>query len=67
MTKACATWVVELNCTCPLCGDRVDLLDYADFWDGRKLDVPEHGTERSRDIDVRCPKCENEFTVDCEY
>jgi len=62
-----ATWVVELNCTCPKCGEDVDLLDYADFWDGRQLDVPEHGTDRSKGVEVMCPDCGHEFAVDCEY
>jgi hypothetical protein len=33
------SWQVELNCDCPKCGKY--------FWDGRTLDIPEHGTENS--------------------
>lgn len=67
MANVTAIWTVELNCVCPECEEHVDLLDYADFWDERQLEVPEHGTERSRDVEVVCPECGHEFTVDCEY
>lgn len=67
MASVVATWSIELNCTCPNCGEFVNLLDYVDFWDGRQLDIPEHGTDRSRDIEVCCPECGYEFEVDCEY
>lgn len=67
MANITAAWTVELNCTCPKCNEYVDLLDYVDFWDGRRLDIAESGTERSCDIEVICPKCDHEFTVDCEY
>ena len=58
-----ATWVVELNCDCPKCGEYVNLLDYADFWDCRDLEVAESG----KDVEVSCPICGHEFKVDCEY
>jgi Zn finger protein HypA/HybF involved in hydrogenase expression len=67
MAEATAIWTVELNCTCPKCGNDVDLLDYPDFWDCRKLEIAENGTERSRDVDVICPECDGDFTVDCEF
>ena len=67
MANITATWVVELNCDCPACAEHVDLLDYPDFWDGRLLEVPEHGTARSMDVEVVCPECSHEFAVDCEY
>lgn len=67
MTVTLATWTVELTCDCPTCGEYVDLLDHPDFWDGRQLDVPEHGTERSQRVEVTCPKCFGEFIVTCEY
>ena len=62
-----AIWTVELNCRCPKCDDYVNLLDAADFWDGRQLDVPEHHTERSNNLEVVCPACDHEFLVDCDY
>ena len=34
-----ATWNASLNCYCPSCDEYVDLLDYADFWDGRNLEI----------------------------
>ena len=60
-----ATWQVQLMCDCPRCGEYVDLLDAPDFWDGRRLDIPEHGTERSRNVDVFCPECHHGFYVNC--
>ena len=45
-------WTIELNTVCPACDKDIDLLDYADFWDGRKLQPAEEA-----DIDVVCPDC----------
>ena len=67
MQNVTATWTIELNCTCPKCDKWVDLLDYSDFWDGRNLEIAENGTERSKGVEVLCPECSYEFTVDCEY
>lgn len=67
MSNITATWTVELHCTCPKCNEWVDLLEYPDFWDGMHLDIAEHGTERSRGVEVLCPECDHEFSVDCEY
>lgn len=67
MADTFATWSVSLDCECPACKEDVDLLDYADFWDGRRLDIPEHGTERSKNVEVVCPKCGHDFTVELEY
>lgn len=63
-----ATWHLELTCHCPACGEYVDLLEYADFWDGRRnMQACEHGTPRTTGMGVVCPKCDAEFDVDCEY
>ena len=62
-----ACWLVELNCTCPKCGEYVDLLSAPDFWEGRTLDIPEHDTENSNNLEVVCPECGNEFKVRCEW
>ena len=62
-----AQWDIHLHADCPHCKEWVDLLDYADFWDGRDLEIAEHGTERSRAVEVVCPECGHDFEVDCEY
>lgn len=43
------------------------LLLYEDFWDGRVLGVGENNTDNSRNVEVVCPACNEEFLVDCEY
>jgi predicted RNA-binding Zn-ribbon protein involved in translation (DUF1610 family) len=58
-----ATWVVELNCDCPKCGEYVNLLDDPDFWEGRDLEI----ADQVNDVEVICPECGHEFKVDCEY
>ena len=67
MSKIYAEWLVELNAECPKCKLDVNLLDYVDFWDGRKLDIAEHDTERSKGIEVVCPSCYHNFEVDLTY
>ena len=67
MAEVKATWSISLDCECPGCKEQVNLLDYTDFWDGRHLEVPEHDTDRSTDVEVVCPECGHEFEVDCEY
>lgn len=39
-----ATWDISLDCECPGCKEYVDLLDFADFWDGRSIEPIEHDT-----------------------
>lgn len=67
--KTMATWTIELNCDCPHCDERVDLLEYADFWDAHdgSLEVGEHNSKRSKDVKVTCPKCSKYFLIDYEY
>lgn len=63
-----ATWRLELTCHCPACDDYVNLLDYPDFWDGRNsMQACEHDTPRTTGMKVSCPKCGDEFAVDCQY
>lgn len=62
-----ASWHVSLDCDCPKCGEYVNLLDAPDFWDGRTLDIPEHGTEQSNNLEVQCPECGHKFKVCCEW
>lgn len=66
-TNPTASWTIELNVDCPGCKEYVNLLDYPDFWDGGNLQVAEHGTPRSDNLEVICPECGHEFTVTCEY
>ena len=65
--KVKAGWNVELNCDCPKCEQYVNLLDEPDFWDCRQLDIAEHDTERSDNMEVFCPVCGHEFEVCCEW
>ena len=63
-----ATWSLSLTCECPGCNEDVDLLDDPDFWDGREsMQAIEHGTDRTNNLEVICPKCGHEFEVCCEY
>jgi len=62
-----ATWIVHLDSTCPSCHEIVDLLAASDFWRARSLNITEHGTARSKAVEVTCPQCVHEFKVDCEY
>jgi hypothetical protein len=67
MSKLTATWSITLDTTCPGCNEDVDLLDYEDFWDGRRIEAGEWGTPATTDIEVICPRCGHEFKVDLEY
>lgn len=67
MSKNKATWDFSLDAECPHCGEFVNLCDADDFWDGRHFTIPEHNTDRTRDVEVECPSCLAEFTVDLEY
>ena len=62
-----ANWSVGLHCECPKCGEFVNLLDAPDFWHSHTLDIPEHGTENSNNLEVACPECGHEFHVCCEW
>lgn len=59
-----ALWDIHLFCKCPHCKEDVDLLDYQDFWDHR--DSLNLGETR-KGVEVVCPKCKEEFEVDCYY
>lgn len=62
-----ATRHASLDCECPGCNEYVNLLEYADFWDGRHIEVAEHGTPATTGMEVVCPECRHEFTVDCAW
>jgi endogenous inhibitor of DNA gyrase (YacG/DUF329 family) len=66
--RTTATWSLELNCDCPKCGEYVDLMDSAsDHLTDSVFDICEHGTERTKNVDVYCPECGADFAVDLEY
>lgn len=69
MAHFTAEWRVSLTTDCPKCGKTVDLLDSPDFWDthGSSFEIAEHMTEGSRDVEVDCPECLEEFVVDLVY
>lgn len=62
-----ACWSISLDVECPGCEQDVNLLNYPDFWDGRRLEICETRTDRSRNVEVRCPECDHDFLVDLEY
>lgn len=63
-----AEWTVELNATCPKCGEYVNLLEAPDFWDAHHdLDIPENMTINSDNLEVDCPECQHTFNVCCEW
>lgn len=60
----CAQWYVELKCECPHCNEWVDLLESPDFFDIHRIEIPEHGTSRTTDMEADCPECGEEFLTD---
>lgn len=62
-----AVWWVELNTECPGCGETVDLTENHDWLREASFQIAEHGTDKTRDVEVSCPKCGHEFAVDLEY
>lgn len=62
-----ATWWISLDAECPACHEDVNLLDAADFWDGRQMGIAEHGTSRTEAVEVACPKCYHGFIVKTVY
>jgi hypothetical protein len=65
--KRYAIWSISLDVECPHCFAYIDLLDIADFWDGRPFDPLEHRTRRTEDVQVDCTECDKPFTVDFEF
>jgi len=64
MPNPTAYWDISLNVECPACHEDVDLLEYADFWDGREHPCP---AESMEGVEVVCPKCSHEFTVNTAF
>lgn len=62
MSNPTAIWTIELNVTCPECGERFDIVDNDPEWytaveAGQALDG----------FEATCPKCEHEFKCDLVY
>lgn len=63
-----ALWDIHLFTECPHCEEEVDLLDFADFWDGHtEIKIGEFGTKKTTDVEVDCPDCDGVFFVTMEY
>jgi predicted RNA-binding Zn-ribbon protein involved in translation (DUF1610 family) len=67
MSKITATWNISLNCDCPKCGHEFDMLDDVEFFDGNNIQVGEHETSRTTDMEASCPKCGHDFLVDLAF
>ena len=67
MSAVKAEWDISITCDCPLCGEYVDLTDADDFWVCRNLEICEHRTTKTTDMEVKCPECHGKFEVDLEY
>jgi C4-type Zn-finger protein len=53
---------------CPFCEADIDLFgDYDAREDLSGIEVGEHMTDKSRDVEVQCPSCKRELVVDLEY
>jgi len=67
LLKSTAQWSITLDGDCPHCKEFVNLLDYCDFWnDHEDLGTGEHMTERSKNVEVVCPSCGEEYIVELE-
>lgn len=62
-----AQWSISLECDCPNCKEYVNLAEEDDFWCDRRVDVCEHDTKESNNLDVVCPECKHHFKVCCWY
>lgn len=67
VVKLEAIWDLSLNCQCPKCDEDIDLMCDDNFWENNNIQSCEWGTEKSRDIDAYCEKCEHDFKVDLAY
>lgn len=65
--KVTANWHIELTTTCPHCKRHVDLMDNQDFFTDSDFEPLEYETNATRDVEVTCPDCDGEFTVDFHY
>lgn len=67
MVKTSAKWEIQLYVNCPKCHERFDLMDDVDFCCDASFEPLEYDTHATRDIEVTCPGCEHEFTVDFRH
>lgn len=61
-----AKWSIELSVDCPKCERFVDLLEAPDFWENQ-IKPGEHGTDKTKGLEVTCPECGHEWKVDLVY
>lgn len=62
-----ANWNFTLDAQCPACSECVDVTTAQGFWDDKKLNYGEYGSENSTDIDAECPLCSHDFKITCEF
>lgn len=63
-----AAWSISLDTECPKCHEDFNILNvHSDFWIDSKIEPIEHDTEKSKNYEVICPVCNNEFLVDFTY
>ena len=60
-----AYWDISLYVTCPWCLEYVDLLDYADFFDGESRDLGEMLNVKNET--VVCPECGEDFIANFNW
>lgn len=66
MKKIRAFWRIEIYCFCPCCGEDIDLLNGCNKF-LYTLDIGEHKTDRTKNITVQCPLCNDFFKVDLAF
>lgn len=62
-----AYWRIELETRCPKCKTELDLFSFSSFCLEHEIQVGEHDTDSSRNLETFCPHCEHEFKVDLVY
>jgi phage FluMu protein Com len=63
-----AQWFLSLDTHCPACETAFDLLaEYPEFFTTFGVFAGEARTENSCGVEVACPHCKHEFTVDLDY
>lgn len=65
--KTIATWDISLVCECPECNDIFDIFNEFDIIQVKDIEIGEHGTNKTTNIEITCPECGSEFLVDLGY